>query len=175
VLHIQGSGTGDSCCVNLAIHFTFLPTELDDSAHPKSIREPDCEFRRRLALENESDHWWHYGSTDADSARSVDHLVLTFQRFGIPHFDRYREFPGVFANVTPEMLKRADMSLLPGRTTIARAALTMARISVFRKQVDLANVFVDVGLAELNQNQAYGAGVRRRLDELRKSLETGRG
>ena len=49
VLNIQGSRYGGSCCVNLAVHLTFLPTVLGDAPDPKKITESLCEFRKRLA------------------------------------------------------------------------------------------------------------------------------
>jgi hypothetical protein len=55
VLNIQGSRYGGSCCVNLAVHLTFLPTVLGDPPDAKKITESLCEFRKRLAPDGEFD------------------------------------------------------------------------------------------------------------------------
>ena len=173
LVHFQGSRQGGACCVNLATHLTFLPTVLDEAPDPRTIKEPDCEFRMRLTPDESGDHWWEYGEDEAASARSVDGLIATFLEVGVPHLERHRAFPGLWADVSPEMIERADLSLLPGRATLARAALAMARIADYRSMPRLALDFACVGLADLDKTPGVGLGIRHRLLAIRESLSTG--
>jgi hypothetical protein len=64
VVNIQGSRYGGQCCVNLAVHFSFLPTAGGQLVtDPKKVKEYECVFRDRLHEAQESDHWWTYGET----------------------------------------------------------------------------------------------------------------
>jgi len=170
VVHLQGSRAGDSCCVEIGTHLTFLPTVLEEIADPKNITVHACEFRRRLAPDDAADHWWSYGKTDPDAALSVDQLVTTYATVGTKRLEQYRVFPGPFASMTPELLKQGDLSLLPGPTTVARAALTMARISLHRSMPEQARDFVNVGLEDLSRRPGGGIGIQMRLLDLQRSL-----
>ena len=153
LLHVQGSRYGDSCCVELCVHLTFLPTKLNHPADPKNIRFADCEFRRRLAPEGESDYWWAYGSNEVEAAGSVARLVDSVQHSALPHFDRFGNFPGWFEGITPQVIASdsyGDFGVLPGDLTVARAALAMARIAAHLGRPEHAQEFAEVGLASLS-------------------------
>lgn len=172
VIHLQGSRAGDSCCVEIGTHLLFLPTVMEDAADPKKIADHDCEFRRRLAPIGESDCWWSYGKTDQDAALSVGHLVEPYSAIRDRDIEPYRLFPGPFALVTAETLRQGSLEHLPGATTVARAALAMARISLHRRLPGEALAFVAVGLDELDNGPPdVGSSIRRRLDDLRVTLE----
>src|SRR5262245_47071901 len=49
VVNIQGFRYGGRCCVNQAVHYTFMPTLGEGSVDAKKIKEYQCEFRSRLA------------------------------------------------------------------------------------------------------------------------------
>jgi hypothetical protein len=168
LVHVQGSRYGGSCCVNLAMHLTFLPTVLGDPTDPKKITEPLCEFRKRLAPDGRSDHWWDYGATEQEAAASVESLVDLFRRVALPHFERFRTFPGPFAGITPQVIISGDFRLLPGNMTAARAALVMARISAHLGQQGQAREFAEVGLASLGPTATMGASVARDLATIAK-------
>ena len=70
---IQGARGGGSACVELGIHFMFLPDALERLPDPKRITTYDCEFRWRLAPEGRHDFWWSYGETSDDAVASVRH------------------------------------------------------------------------------------------------------
>ena len=61
-INIQNNKYGGSCCVNLGLHFTFLPACWDGMKilEPKKIKEVDCEFRTRLSPKGKSDYWWKF-------------------------------------------------------------------------------------------------------------------
>ncbi len=163
VLNIQGSRHGGSCCVNLGMHFAFLPTVLGDPPDPKKITESLCEFRKRLAPVGESDYWWEYGSNVQEAARSVDRLVELTERIALPHFERFRDFPGFFEKITPQIIRSGDFRMLPGNVTAARGALVMARIAAHVGEQNRAREFAEVGLASLGPGAIMGVGIARDL------------
>jgi hypothetical protein len=147
----------------------FLPTVLEETVDPKVLAVHDCEFRKRLAPNGAGDHWWWYGTTDREASDSVDNLVSTYSQVGSPWLARFSDFPGPFAAIAPDDLARGQLSALPGRSTICRAALTMARICSHRSLFEEARRFIDVGLNDLEKHPGATA-VQRRLLELRSSL-----
>jgi hypothetical protein len=149
LLHVQGSRTGESCCVELCVHLTFLPTVLGRATDPKKITFGDCEFRNRLVPRGESDWWWEYGRDRDSTARSADDLTAVIRRVALPHFDRFGIFPGAFEEITPQAIAAGDLSVLPGPLTVPRAALTMARIAAHLGQSERAREFAEVGLASI--------------------------
>ena len=161
---MQGSRYGDSCCVNLGIHLTFLPTVLNRFADPRKITESLCEFRRRLAPHGQSDCWWRYGDNESEASRSADKLVEVVAHAGFAHFDRFRTFPVSFEGITPQALAAGDFSILPGDITRTRAALAMARIAAHLGQTERARQFANVGLATITG--MAGAGIARDLSVL---------
>jgi len=163
LLHVQGSRYGDSCCVNLALHLTFLPTARGDAPDPRKITESLCEFRKRLAPDGQSDFWWNYGGDEREAARSLESLVDVTRQVAFPYFERFRKFPGPFEGITPEILASGDFRMLPGDVTAARGALAMARIATHLRRLEQARAFAEVGLASLGPNAMLGVGIAREL------------
>jgi hypothetical protein len=171
LLHIQGSRSGGSFCVNLGLHLAFLPTVRGDTPDPRKITESLCEFRKRLAPEGQSDYWWNYGADARDAASSVDHLVNVTLQVGLPHFERFRYFPGPFDGITPQILAAGDFTMLPGNVTAAGGALAMARISAHLGRRERAREFAAVGLASLGPSAIMGMGIARQLAALAGARE----
>jgi hypothetical protein len=84
IVSLQGSRSGRSCCVNLGVHYTFLPAwgraEGARRAGDIGFRQHDCAFRERLREAGESDRWWSYGPDDATAEASAASLVATYER-----------------------------------------------------------------------------------------------
>src|SRR4030095_2015883 len=118
---------------------------------PKKFKEYDCAFRERLHEANEADHWWTYGSSDAEAEVSVASLVDMYRRRGALFFDRFEPFPEVFERIMPAELNAGDFSILPARMTGVYAALTMARIMKHLARQEKSRAFAEVGLQHLGQ------------------------
>src|SRR5579875_1395554 len=83
VVNIQGSRYGGECCVNLCVHLSFLPIPgMDRLTDPKKLKEYECCFRNRLHEAREDDHWWSYGTTEAEAEASLANLIATYRRRG---------------------------------------------------------------------------------------------
>ena len=165
VVNVQGSRYGGKCCVNLAAHFSFLPSMGGGQvAEPKKFKEYHCAFRNRLREERE-DHWWDYGTTDADAEASVASLVDLYQRRGALFFQKFEPFPDAFDIVTPAQLDARDLTKMPAAMTQVFAALTMARIMKHLARLEKCREFADVGLRHLGQ----ASGLKAELQSLREA------
>jgi hypothetical protein len=93
VVSLQGSRRDRKCCVNLGVHYCFLPLSgRPERVHPadySSLRGHDCLIRERLREPGDSDRWWSYGSDDATAEASVASLVDVYARWAHLFFERY--------------------------------------------------------------------------------------
>src|SRR5262249_12249797 len=86
IVNIQGSRYGGECCVNVAVHFSFLPTAGGSVPDLKKLKEYECAFRDRLHESGESDHWWTYGASEAEAETSVASLIDMYKRRAVLFF-----------------------------------------------------------------------------------------
>ena len=163
VINVQGSRSGGWCCLNLAVHYFFLPSmgggQVTD---PKKFKEYDCTFRGRLKEATE-DRWWDYGATDTEAAESVAYLVDLYKRRGAIYFAKFEPFPSVFERVTPQQLDAGDLTGMPVACTQVYTAVTMARIMKHLGRMDRCREFAEVGLRHLGQ----ASGLKAELESLR--------
>jgi hypothetical protein len=163
VVGIQGSRYGGSCCINLGVHFTFLPRSwTSDAIDPFKLKDYECEFRTRLHYDSESDHWWAHGNTEQEAVLEVSHLSALFQERGYVFFDRFSLFPGFLGSITPKQIDSGDYSDLC--YTQVRSSLVMARIMKRLGNSELRKQFAQVGLRHLGEG--YGADLKKALEEL---------
>jgi hypothetical protein len=128
VINVQGSLYAGQCCINVATHYSFLPSAGGDGVtDPQKFKEYDCAFRERLHEATESDRWWTYGASDAETEASVATLVDLYKRRGALFFERFEPFPEVFERITPADIEAGDLSKMPASRPQPRvhAALTM--------------------------------------------------
>ena len=166
VVNVQGSRYGGQCCVNVAVHFPFLPSAGGIVSEPKKLKEYDCAFRNRLHEASESDHWWTYGTSDSEAKASLASLIDIYRRRGALFFAKFEPFPQVFEQITPAEMDAGDLSNMPpGNLTQVLAALTMARIMNHLGRHEKWRRFAEVGLRHLGS----ATGLRAELERLRES------
>lgn len=167
VVNVQGSRYGGQCCVNLATHFLFLPSEGGgDVTDPKQFRESHCTFRDRLHEAAEWDRWWTYGGTDAESEASVISLIDLYRRRGALFFGQFEPFPDVFERITPENIDAGETTVLPILIgTAVRPALIMARIMSHLGRREACREFAEVGLRHMGRAVGLKAELERLRDE----------
>jgi len=161
VLSLQGHG-GRSC-VNLGVHFAFLPTAAGTKLPAPKIREFHCMFRDRLKGPDGFERWWNHGKTDAEAEASVADIVDTFRKRGEKFFRKFEPFPGVFEKITPEDVDKDKLSKLPVRMFPLSAAITLAQIMKHLGRLDECRAFAEVGLRHIAGGPAY----KRTLERLR--------
>lgn len=163
VVNVQGSRYGGQCCVNLGLHFSFLPTAGGRPViDPKKLKDYECDFRDRVRAARESDHWWRYGATEAESEASVASLVKMYRKRGASFFNKFEPFPDVFERITPAEIDAGDLSRFPKPATLVHAALTLARIMHHLRRPERCRQFADLGLRHLGSE----TGLRTELERL---------
>jgi hypothetical protein len=163
LLNVQGSRYGGQCCVNLASHFLFLPTEGGGQlTDPMRFKECQCTFRDRLHEAGESDHWWPYGANDAEAEASVAHLLDLYRRRGTLFYRRVEPFPEVFERITAAEIDAGDLSKMPAAMPVVSAAVTLARIMNHLGRRDQCRAFAEVGL----RHWTHGGGLKAELERL---------
>lgn len=166
IVSLVGSRPGRRCCLNLGVHYSFLPPTgraPGAAADGKELREHDCAFRERLREPGEGDHWWEYGADDATAKANAAALVDTFERRAPLFFARFEPFPEVFNKVTPEQVEAGDLATMPSYPSRLHAALTMARIMKHTGRLDRCREFAEMGLRNLGSS----VGARQELELLK--------
>src|SRR5436190_2847604 len=86
VIWIQGHSAEPLCCVNLGVHYAFLPKAgTEEAVSGDEIEQPECEIKLRLtADESAKDQWWPLTS------RAAEHMHDLILGRGLELFDAYR-------------------------------------------------------------------------------------
>lgn len=122
VIQLQEHSVGKTFCVNLGIHYTFLPKAgTEASLDGDQIELPDCELKFRLTDEAPvKDRWWPIAGS------SVDQVADLVCRRGFPLFDSYR-LDGPIAEMDGNSIESGNLDLLTSITKV-RACLLLARM-----------------------------------------------
>jgi hypothetical protein len=122
VIQLQEHSDGKTFCVNLGVHYTFLPKAGTEAAlDGDQIELPDCELKSRLTDEGiVKDQWW---SIDASSVDQVAKLVCSR---AMPFFNSYR-IDGPIAEMDGKSIESGNLLLLSSITKV-RACLLLARM-----------------------------------------------
>jgi hypothetical protein len=166
VIDVQGSRYGGECCVNLGVHFSFLPSEGGLVTESKTLKHYHCTFRERLHEATESDHWWRYGESEAEAQTSVRSLCGVYRRRGGVFFAKFEPFPDMFEWIRPVDIEAGDLTKMPAPLTLTYAALVMARIMKWLGNSAKCREFAEVGLRKLGR----AVGLQAELEELRDGL-----
>lgn len=122
VVWLQKHSTDDSFCVNLGVHYAFLPkTGTEAPLGSEAIELPDCEVKLRLTAQaTVKDQWWPI------SLESVSEVVELMKNRGLAIFDSYR-LTGPISRMKAQDIEGGSPGLLSSLTKV-RACLLMARI-----------------------------------------------
>jgi hypothetical protein len=122
VIHFQKQSSQDLFCVNLGVHFIFLPKNGAEGTFVTDTLElTDCEIRLRLTDHpTTKDQWWLFSEENAV-------LVADLMRHrGMGIFDSYR-LDGELAAISATSIERGDSVLLDSITKV-RGCLLLARL-----------------------------------------------
>jgi len=122
VIQFQKHSSGKSFCVNLGIHYAFLPTVgAETPADREKIAIADCELRFRLTDQAAvNDQWWPIAPS---SVAPVAELV---RDRGLPSFASYR-LDGAIMTMEGAEVENGNPGLLASMTK-GRACLLLARM-----------------------------------------------
>jgi hypothetical protein len=153
-LNIQGNKYGDSCAVNLGIHLTFFPAKsLQSVPDLKKFCEIDCEFRRRLAPNGQSDHWWKYECAPSSPEKNADSLIDTFFNIGETYFTAYNSTDAIGNSLKACLISEPTSTAARpiGGATLVRQFLAGARIYAHHGNAEQSRKFAVAGLASLGK------------------------
>jgi len=149
-INIQNYKYGGSCCINLGLHFTFLPACWNSNSilEAQKIKEIDCEFRSRLTPKGENDYWWKFEGNEpfGSTSESIKHLCETYQQIGCGFFEEFNSVESLTSAIEISLLKQADYIDVAGGIVPVRGALTMARIYQHLGNRELQQEYATTGL-----------------------------
>jgi hypothetical protein len=119
---IQKHSSGLSCCVNLGVHYSFVPkVGTGELASNGTIEQAECEIKFRLTSNDQvCDQWWPISPT------AVSQIVDLFVRRGLPTLNSYGLHEGIL-KIVPSDIEQGNATLLTNLTRV-RACLLLARL-----------------------------------------------
>ena len=122
VIQFQKQSAAETFCVNLGIHYVFLPKAGSEGPlEGDEIDLPDCEVKLRLtARPSDKDQWWSISETSI--AQTSDLLISR----GLSVFDAYRA-AGEISAMDVRSIESGNLGLLAPITKV-RACLLIARL-----------------------------------------------
>jgi len=121
VIWLQKHSSDPSFCVNLGVHYTFLPKAGIEAPLSDEIEHADCEIKLRLTAKPATkDQWW---PLSIDAATEVANL--TAER-GFEIFESYR-LAGPIAALEIKDIENGSLGILSSLTKV-RACLLLDRI-----------------------------------------------
>lgn len=156
VIWVQEHSGRELCCVNLGVHYAFLPKiGTGQAVRGDEIEHPECELRFRLAEDAAAhDQWWTQVS---DSVSAMGQLMAS----RVPGvFDPF-ELSGDIMRVSPAEI-RAGLPPLLKATTRVRAALLLAQLHEFVGNGTQAIEFAELGI----EISGVASGPRKALKDL---------
>lgn len=142
VVWFQKHSSEASFCVNLGVHFVFLPkVGTEAPLTDDKIEQPDCEIKLRLTDDPKAkDQWWPI----AESAIGPVSSLLGTR--GLSLFDSYR-LSGPIVAMEAKEIEAGNLGLLSGMTKV-RACLLLARMHEHlgnrSKCIDAANIGIKI-------------------------------
>lgn len=122
VVWIQKHSTEASVCVNLGVHFSFLPKVGSESCPlNEGVKLPDCEIKVRLTEDsNARDQWWPISND------SVQRIAALIGSRGLVVLDAY-QLGGGIESISVRDVEAGRLGPLLGMTRV-RACLFLARL-----------------------------------------------
>lgn len=162
VVQLQKHSTEQSFCVNLGIHYAFLPKAGTEAPlHDDLIELPDCEVKLRLTDKAASkDQWWPIA---VSSIGQVSDLLASR---GLLVFDSYR-LDGSIAVMEGKSIESGNLGLLSSMTKV-RACLLLARMHEHLGNCDKCREVAEIGV----KFAGMAVGPKKALKDILKRLET---
>lgn len=122
VIWFQKHSTNSSFCVNLGVHYSFIPKAGSKNVpEGDEIEQPECVIMTRLTSDSfMKDQWWPIATS------SVDQVVYLVCSRGLPIFDFYR-LDGPIASIEIKDVEAGEANLLSSLTKVG-GCLLLARI-----------------------------------------------
>ena len=122
VVSIQMHSSEPLFCVNLGVHYSFLPKAGTEAPlNGPEIDHPDCEIKLRLTSDPAAkDQWWPLTNS------SISEIEKLLSSRGLAIFDDYR-LSGLISSMDAKSIESGNPGLLSGLTKV-RACLLLSRM-----------------------------------------------
>lgn len=161
VIWIQKHSSESKVCVNLGVHYDFIPKAgTSEAIERNTIAQSDCEIKKRLTPDpSQNDYWWPLGSAEAEEIASL------ITETALPFFDQYA-LNGDLARIVPKQFS-GDLPCLLSSLTRVRACLLMARIYEEKGNLARAAEFARLGVTAAGM----AVGPKKTLKEILKRTQ----
>jgi hypothetical protein len=168
IVEVQGrSRQGGKFAVNMGIQPMSVPLRLGGRPQPKCIREMECLFRRRLAVQR-SDQWWDYQPNQLSMDAAARDACAVYEQVGRGQLEYLAQPNSPLNTLPPEAFAARAFDFKGFRNTVIVMAWTLARMRKAAGKNAEARGFAQVALKEIGGGPA-GSSLKA---ELREFLET---
>jgi hypothetical protein len=167
LVEVQGSRHGSKFAINLGIQPMSVPLRSGDMPEPKRLREMECMFRRRLAIQK-GDQWWDYGPNQASMDAAAQDACAVYEQVGKRQLEVMAEPSSPIYTVMPEAFAARAFNFNGFGNTGVLMALTLAQMRKAAGNSVDARAFARIGLEEIG-DRAGGSGLKAELRELLES------
>jgi hypothetical protein len=149
IVEEQQSTSGGKCCINLGLHFPFIPMDYCGSLleDPTSLRTGHCNFSARLAEQGACDRWWELGKSEDEAARAAAEIRGLFQHRWLGLFEKFSHGVEHFESVKIRDDQLLGFDTSPwGRSSLLPPVLFMAFVMRHLGKNDRCREFAELGL-----------------------------
>jgi Domain of unknown function (DUF4304) len=162
-VNLQGARYGGSFAINIGIQPLAMFGGLDERVTTSSIKEIDCEFRRR-ATDGPSDQWWDYTQLVSSKKQAAQNAASVLRDFGVPVLERMCSPKSPLLTINPVSFSAGIFDFLGFGSTKIRMALTLAQMRKAAGDLSACRSFAQHGLDQITG--IGGIGLRPELTEL---------
>lgn len=166
VVEVQGSRYGGKFAVNMGIQPMSVPLRSGEIREPKRMRDVDCMFRRRLAIER-ADQWWDYQPHQQSMDTAARAACAVYEQVGRGQLELMAQPNSPINTLTPEAFAARSYDFKGFGNTSVLIAWTLAHMRKAAGNSAEAHAFAQVALEEIGDKPVGSALVA----ELRELLE----
>lgn len=144
-----------------------VPLRSGNELQPKRIRERECLFRRRLAIQ-ECDQWWDYQPNQQSMDAAARNACAVYEKVGKEALAHIAHSVSPMNTLTPEAFATGTFDLMGFGNTRVLMALALAHMRKAAGRHVEAREFAQIGLKEIGDSPA-ASGLRAELDELHRT------
>ncbi len=164
LVEIQGSRSGGKFAVNMGIQPVAVPLLSGEPVEPKRLREMECLFRRRLAIQK-GDQWWDYQPNQQSMDDAAREACSVYERIGKQQLEAMAQPSSPINTVTPEAFAARSFDFYGFGNTGVLMAWTLAHLRKATGNSVEARSFARIALNEIGDGAA-GSGLKAELREL---------
>jgi Domain of unknown function (DUF4304) len=164
VVEVQGSRYGGKFAVNMGIQPMSVPLLLGGAPEPKCIREMECLFRRRLAIQR-GDQWWDYQPNQLSMDAAARDACAVYEQVGRGQLEFLAQPNSPMNTLTPEAFAADTFDFKGFGNTGVLMAWTLAHMRKAAGKNAEARGFAQVALKEIGDGPG-GSSLKAGLREL---------